>query len=317
MNVPSKLRVHEILEAGDRNDKVSLAVDILLISLILISCASVILETVPSLSKSFKIQFQIIEIASVLIFSIEYLLRIWSVSASGENKYQGILGHLRYAFSGLRLVDFFAVAPFYASFIFPWDLAAFRIIRVLRLLKLAHYFPAFELLVSVIASEKRALLSILGVLIVILLLVSSGIYYFEKEAQPDAFSSIPESMWWAVVTLTTVGYGDVSPITVWGKLFAACVTVLGIGIIALPAGLLASRFSEVSEERRKELDAKIEQALDDGVVTQEEEKILKKLGMTEEEFRDRIHNAFRSDKVEVERCPHCNNVISRDGSIGV
>ena len=180
-----------------------------------------------------------------------YALRIWSCTEDPQSTHRGpVADRLRYALSPMAIIDFLAIAPFYVSMLFAIDLRFLRVFRLLRLLKLTRYSPAIEMLGRVLYNERRALFSALLIMLVLLVFASSLMHLIEHEAQPDAFGSIPAAMWWAVVTLTTVGYGDAAPVTPLGQLLGGFVTILGVGTFALPAGILASGFAQ--EVKRRE-----------------------------------------------------------------
>ncbi len=237
--VKSKLRkrLWEILEKGGVNDITSFYTDIFLISLIIANIIAVVLETVDSIYNAYQIQFIIFERISTFIFLIEYLLRVW---VSVENKLKNIkerpiLIRLRYMCTWPAIIDLLAVLSGLLPMIFEVDLRILRALRMLRLLKFSRYFKVMNLLLGVLKEEKQSFLAAMFLLVIAMLIASTGIYIFEKDAQPNKFGSIPEAMWWAVATLTTVGYGDVTPITPMGKLFGAIITIIGIGTVALPS----------------------------------------------------------------------------------
>lgn len=178
----------------------------------------------------------------MVLFTVEYGLRIWSCTAEPRYSHP-FTGRLKYAFTPLLLIDLIALIPFYLPFLGLGDL---RILRALRLLawaaRLGRYFEGIRTLGKVLRSKVQELFTVVLVLAVMLVLASAVMYYAEHEAQPDEFASIPEAMWWSIITLTTVGYGDVSPVTPMGKFMAGIIAVLGIGMFALPAGILGSGF---------------------------------------------------------------------------
>jgi voltage-gated potassium channel len=203
-------------------------------SVIVISLASFSIETLPDLSQATRGILRNVEIACVAIFTAEYFLRILVARKK-----------LSFVFSFYGLIDLAAILPFYLAT--GLDLRAVRIFRLLRLIrafKLVRYSEAFQLFrrAFVIAREELILFGVVALML--LYLASVGIWYFENESQPDAFSSVFRSMWWAITTLTTVSYGDVYPITDWGKIFTFFTLVLGLGIIAVPTGILASALAE-------------------------------------------------------------------------
>ena len=238
-------RVFDLLDARERDNFAGRAVNIFLILLILGNVFAVILESVESLGTQYAGAFHSFEIFSVAIFSVEYMLRLWCCVEDVTRRYPAtIRGRLRYALSPMAAIDFLAIAPFYVSMLFAVDLRFLRVFRLLRLLKITRYSPAIETLGRVLYNERRALLSAMMFMLILLVFAASLMHMFERQAQPVAFGSIPEAMWWAVVTLTTVGYGDVAPITPLGKLLGGVVTLLGVGTFALPAGILASGFAQ-------------------------------------------------------------------------
>ena len=210
-------------------------------SLILISLVSFSIETMPNLSESVRSLLRNIEIVCVLIFTIEYALRILVARKK-----------LGFVFSFYGLVDFFAILPFYLTT--GLDLRTVRILRLFRLirvLKLVRYSKAIQRFSRAFTIAREELI-LFGIVALMLLYLSSvGIWYFEKNAQPEVFSSVFSSMWWAVATLTTVGYGDIYPVTNWGKFFTFITLVIGLGVVAVPTGILASALGEAREDGAK------------------------------------------------------------------
>ncbi|MBC8754070.1 ion transporter [Kordia sp. YSTF-M3] len=248
-----KKRTYEILEKGTPDDKWSHRVDVFIISLILLNILAVVLESVLAIRENYQQVFNYFEIFSVIIFSIEYLFRIWSITEN--KKYQNpISGRLRYLFSFYSLIDLVAILPAYIPFFIGLDtrvVRGIRILRLFRILKLSRYNKAFSHLKQVIQSTKEQLAISLFAVLMLLVISSTLMYYVENEAQPEAFSSIPATMWWGVATLTTVGYGDVYPITETGKLMAGVIAILGVGLFALPAGILANGFGSNLEHKEE------------------------------------------------------------------
>ncbi|HEV2704476.1 MAG TPA: ion transporter [Pyrinomonadaceae bacterium] len=246
-----KRRTFEIVELPSSRDLPSRLFVIFIMTLIVFNVAAVMLETVEELGRPFARFFSLLEGFSVTVFTVEYLLRLWSCTS--DPRYAGALrGRLRYALSPLALVDLMAVLPFYMEFL-PVDLRfvrSLRLFRLLRIFKLARYSASLRTLDDVVRSKKEELLVTVFVVVIMLIFASSAMYYAENEAQPDKFSSIPASMWWGVATLTTVGYGDVFPVTPFGKLLGAVIAVLGVGLFALPTGILASGFTEEMRKQR-------------------------------------------------------------------
>ncbi len=185
------------------------------------------------------------------VFTIEYLTRIW-VCVESNSYSNDWRNRLRYMFTPLALVDLLAILPFYLGVIGQFDTRFLRILRLFRVFKLSRHFSVLAVLATVLRNESRSLLSAIFVMLVLVILAAASIYFVEREAQPDAFGSIPRAMWWATVTLTTVGYGDVVPVTISGRLLGVLITVLGVGMAALPAGIIASGFT--SELARRPAD---------------------------------------------------------------
>ncbi|MRS13056.1 MAG: ion transporter [Actinobacteria bacterium] len=246
-----RLRLWELLEVTFDSDTQSTVIDWYdrsLATLIVLNVLAVILESVRSIGEPFATAFYAFEVFSVAVFTIEYVLRIWSCTA--DSRYSNpVLGRIRYALTPMVLIDLLSFAPFYLVAL-PFDLRFLRVMRLfrlLRVLKLGRYSDSLSLVTRVLRRKRSDLVAAVVVLLVMLVLASSVMYYVEREAQPDVFSSIPAAMWWGVVTFTTVGYGDVYPVTPLGKVLGSLIALLGIGLFALPAGILASGFSEERE----------------------------------------------------------------------
>jgi voltage-gated potassium channel len=219
--------------------------------LISVNVLAVILETEESIISQFQPIFYTLEIVSITIFTIEYILRIWSCTQ--DPKYSSpILGRIRYALKPMSIVDLVSFLPFYLP-LGGLDLRFVRIIRlfrIFRLLKMGRYSQSLNKLGRVIKVKKEELIITLFAGCILLVFASTLVYLVEKDAQPDVFSSIPNALWWGVVTLTTVGYGDIYPKTVIGKALSGAIAVLGIGLFAMPAGIIASGFAaELQSEK--------------------------------------------------------------------
>ncbi len=238
-------------EGGTKWDRV---VNISIVFLILLNALATILETVEPIYNTHKILFTIVEESSVLIFTIEYLLRVWACTENEKYKHP-VSGRLQYMFSFGALIDLFAFLPFYLPLMMRMDLRflrLFRLLRFFRFFKLGRYMKASAMIKRVFRSKKEELVLSFVITFFLIIIASCIMYYTEHDAQPDKFSSIPETMWWSVATLTTVGYGDVYPVTIIGKTLTAFISILGIGLFALPAGILASGFSDEFKNKKKE-----------------------------------------------------------------
>ncbi len=247
-----KRRVFEIIEVASPGDQPSRIFDIFIMTLISLNVAAAILETVESISTQHARFFRNFEIFSVAIFTAEYLLRIWSCTVDARFM-NPILGRIRFALTPLLIVDLVAILPFYIPMIIPFDLRflrALRLIRILRMLKMGRYSESLKVFARVLKLKKEELVIAVFITLILLIISSSLMYFVENQAQPESFSSIPEAMWWGVATLTTVGYGDVYPVTPVGRFLGAIIAILGIGMFALPAGILASGFVEELQKKR-------------------------------------------------------------------
>ncbi len=217
----------------------------------------------------------------------------------------------------MALIDLIAILPFYLSILVTLDLRFVRVLRVLRIFKLTRYFSAIGVLLSVLKEEANSFGAALFILFVILVLASSGIYLFEHQAQPEAFGSIPAAMWWGVATLTTVGYGDMTPITNGGKIFGACITIVGIGMVALPAGILASGFSDHLRGRQDAYGDLVDAALEDGIVTRQEQEALEanrqRLGLSKEDSARIFARMAKEIHGKHTVCPHCRHRLREHG----
>jgi len=250
-----KKRLFEILEAEPADDdSVNRVVGLFFIVLILLNVLTVVLETVETVYTAHKIFFGGFEVFSVVVFSVEYVLRLWTCTLDPRFN-PPILGRLRYALTPMAVIDLLAILPFYLPMLIPLDLRMIRMLRLFRLLrlfKMERYSGASRVLVEVFKEKKEELLLVAGFVVMMLVFSSSLMYFIENAAQPQIFSSIPATMWWSVATLTTVGYGDMLPVTPLGRLLGALIALLGIGLFALPAGILASGFAEKVQTKQRE-----------------------------------------------------------------
>jgi voltage-gated potassium channel len=311
------------LQTARDGDRVSRVVDTFLVSLITLSIIGVILESIPSIEVCYFDHFYWLEVFTVSVFTVEYTLRVWT--AIEDPNFSGlraneIKNRLRFMVSPHAVIDFLAILPFYLMMFGVFgnvDMRFLRAIRLLRILKLTRYSSAFDMLMTCCRENLRSLGASFFVLLTVMLLAASGMYFFERESQPIAFGSIPAAMWWAFATLTTVGYGDVTPITVGGKIFGALITVIGIGMVALPTGILASGYAQQIKLRSDQYRAKAEQALDDGILSPTEitdlESFRVELGLGKHAASQildtrMVRKALRQELPE-NVCPHCGEAI--------
>lgn len=251
---PLQKWIHDLLEpaenlSGRRSRAqfgLSRILDAALITLIIASSAAVVLLTVEDLPQTLRRSLSYCQIAATAAFTVEYAARLYAIPASGIARYQKpIRGRLRYAATPMELVDLAAIAPSYILLLTGSEVAAAALLlRLLRLLKLFRYSDSLLVFARVFRDKAGQLTASFFVTGILLVLASGVVYYCEREVQPEPFGSIPATMWWGIVTLTTVGYGDVSPITPVGQFFGALTAVVGIGLVALPSGILAGGFIE-------------------------------------------------------------------------
>jgi voltage-gated potassium channel len=221
--------------------------------LIVLNTFMVIIETFKGLSSGFRSFMRIFEIVSIITFSIEYVLRVWTADYL-YSQIPARKARLKYIFSALAIIDLLAIIPFYIPFLIPLDLRALRavrIIRLLRLFKVSRFTKSIELIGRVIKEKAGALLSSIFIMLILLTIAATLMFSIESIAQPDKFDTVFSGFWWAVATLTTVGYGDIYPITAVGKILSSIISVAGIGIIALPTSILSAGFIEELNKNKK------------------------------------------------------------------
>ena len=257
-----KRRVHEIVEVARPGDRASRVFDIFILSLIALSVVSIILESIPEIFNRVPLWFKYFEYGTVFAFTIEYALRIWSCTASKVYRLP-IRGRIRYALTPLVIIDLIAILPLYVSVGLPVALPfgmldlrfvrAFRLLRIFRVAKIGRYSESVQVIKRVLIGCKSNLVVALFAMFVLFIVSSITMYYVEHAAQPRAFPNILVSMWWCIITMTTVGYGDIYPITIIGKIIGGIVSVLGIASFALPTAILGSAFIQElsSKEDRK------------------------------------------------------------------
>lgn len=251
----SKQRVFHLVERGAHGSTVNLAFDYFIMSLIVLNVFALILETIPEISKTYGLYLRAFDVFSVIVFSLEYCLRIYvaDLTHPATNRFKSVL---RFVFSAYGLIDLMAILPFYLPLFIKIDLRFLRILRLmrfLRVLKINRYNSSLNLIFSVV-KEKKADLALTGFVALLMLFVASFLmYYVEGDAQPDKFPNLLACLWWAIATLTTVGYGDVYPITGIGKFLSGVIAVLGIGLVALPTGLISAGFVEKLSKKDKEV----------------------------------------------------------------
>lgn len=246
-----RVRTWEIVEVAKAGDMASRIFDIAILALIFFNVIAVIIGSVQSIQKRWGLYLNVFEVVSVVVFTVEYLARLWSCTTDPQFSGQ-VRGRARLVLRTMSIIDLLAILPFYLPFL-GIDLRSLRVLRLLRILrvgKVGRYYSSLTLIKHVFQSKKEELVLTSVLMGLLLVVASSVLYYCENTVQPDAFSSIPATMWWAVATLTTVGYGDLYPITFLGKFFASIIAVLGIGMFALPTGIIGAGFVEAIQKKK-------------------------------------------------------------------
>lgn len=243
-------RVYDVMEVGHGVVWESYLFDSFIVTLILLNVAAFIAETVPSVAAAYGSELYAFEVFSVAVFTCEYLLRLWTaVEVPYLSRMPAWKARATFAARPSQIIDLLAILPFYLSQFLSIDLRVLRVLRLLRFLKLSRYSPAMYTLIRVISTERRALLGAGLLLVMAVLFAATGMYFIENDAQPDKFGSVPDAAWWAIATLTTVGYGDVAPITPLGRLFGAVTMVCGLCILALPVAIISTGFAQELSRR--------------------------------------------------------------------
>jgi len=304
-----RLWLYQVLEKN-RQGVIPGLINIILILLILANVIVIVISSEKTIQLRYQGFFDSFEIVSLVIFTIEYIIRVWvSIERSRKAKSQPIMGRFRYMFTPMALVDLLAILPSYLAF-FGTDLLVLRALRLIRVFKLTRYSPSMELLVTVIKQEAETIMSAIFVLLILIVISATGIYLVEGDIQPEPFGSIPRALWWSTVTLTTVGYGDAVPITVLGKTLGIIIVITGIGMAALPAGIIASGFTAEVGRRRERFKMAIMSWLEDGTFDKHEKKdfdiLRKQLAISRSDAALMIREARRELKHNKSgSCPKC------------
>lgn len=327
-------KTYDLLEGEREHRSLGSFIDIFLVGLIITNVIAVIISSDNPTYYNHKYHFDLLEDFSLYIFCAEYLLRLWCIPVGKKTGKSDIRARFNWVKSPMALIDLIAILPSLLEGVLGLDFRVLRLLRMLRILKLSRYSAALRLLLKVLSRERNSLQAMMFILSILIVIAASGIHFVEHEVQPEVFGSIPKAMWWAVVTLTTVGYGDVTPITPMGKVFGAFVTILGIGIAALPAGILASGFATELSERRKRLEQKFRaHLLSDEIDLNHSNKIemiRRELGLNKDEAQEIVLDLLRENALEEREeqrkkenahehnkatqahqavCPHCGEVF--------
>lgn len=239
-------KIHILLHPELGETKWDRIINGFIIILIILNVIAVILETVQSLQTEYGVFFHYFDLVSVIIFSVEYVLRVWSCTHDPRYKHP-VYGRLKYIVSTDGLIDLLAILPFYVHAFVRFDLRVLRILRLLRFLRLFRltaYMKSARMVRDVFVKRANELKLSLVLIIFLIIIASCLLYFAEHNAQPKVFTSIPATFWWAIVTVTSVGYGDMVPITLAGKVLTAMITLSGLAIFALPAGIITAGFLE-------------------------------------------------------------------------
>lgn len=242
-------RTSRVLEEAPRDDLLSRLVNGALVTLIAVNLLAVVLESVPSLSAGYHALFVVIEAVSLVVFTLEYAARIWAATDQPLRPRRHLPPWLGYVVSAPGLIDLLAVVPFWLALFFAADLRVVLVFRIVRFLKLARYSPAMRSLLDALYAERRALFGCVVILLGATVVAASIMHVIEGQAQPDKFGTIPDAMWWAIVTLTTTGYGDVVPVTPLGRVVGGFTVLMGILMLALPVGIVATAFANEIHRR--------------------------------------------------------------------
>jgi voltage-gated potassium channel len=244
-------RVYLALEGGRMGGRLGIAVEATLISLIVLNVVAYTLQSIPRFERDYDQPFLIFEIVSIAVFALEYVLRLWTSPEDPSVAERGpVAGRIFFATRALMIIDFMAIAPALVVPFLPYvDLRFLRLVRLLRLLKIARYSPALSTLARVIMDERRALFGCLLLFLCAVLLAAASMHAAEGASQPGIFGTIPSAMWWAVSTLTTVGYGDAIPHSALGRVIAGITMIIGLALAALPVGIVATGFANSIHRR--------------------------------------------------------------------
>ncbi len=290
-----------------------------LMVLILLNVVSIIAASEPTIREKYSTFFHLFNVFTLIVFTLEYLVRIWvSIERKPKEEHHPILTRLRYMITPMALVDLLAILPSYLLFLGN-DFLILKALRLIRVFKLVRYSRSMELVTTVFKQEFETILSAIFVLIILIVISAAGIHIVEGEIQPKEFGSIPRALWWATVTLTTVGYGDVVPITALGRAFGIVIVITGIGMAALPAGILAAGFTSEVARRRERFKAAIMLWVEDGTFSKHENSefvdLRRDLGISRMDAALMLHearaenkrNKVKKNRAELNACPKCGH----------
>ena len=284
----TRQKIYSLLNETPTSGRLHGQIDFILVLVIITSVIAVFLETVPGIYEPLKKEFHYFDLFTIFIFTVEYILRFYSAPEGDLESNTTATSRWNWMKRPSSFIDLIAILPFYLQMFITLDLRFMRILRVLRVLKLTRYNTAMSTFVAVMKRERAAFMSAMFIVVLITILSAAIVFTVEHVAQPEKFDTMLRALYWAVITLASVGYGDISPITPIGQAFTMVLSLLGIGIVALPAGILGSAFSDQLHQQREQMVHDIEVALEDGVLSIKEEEQLeqerKRLHITDKQF---------------------------------
>lgn len=313
----ARSRVFVLMETtGDEASLASRVFTGFIVSLIVLNVLAVVLESNFALYNKFRFAFTSFEVFSVIVFTVEYLARLWTAPEQhAPGAMPGWKARVRHAVRPMALIDLLAIAPFYLALFVPIDLRYLRLFRLLRLLKLSHYFDGLNMFLTVLGREIGAIAGAILTLMVLIVISACLMFSIENSAQPGQFDSVAQAIWWSVVTLTTVGYGDITPVTFLGKFVAMIIMLLGVCTMALPAGILAAKFTEELQSRREYMNARVLDAFRDGVLDAGEQadltELQERLNLPPEVFQRLVAMNLKTQQ-RSNYCPHCGESLRDD-----
>ncbi|HYF70372.1 MAG TPA: ion transporter [Ohtaekwangia sp.] len=250
-------RLYLTLEPNEKGGTLERIFEFSLITIIVLNIVAIVLDTEVSLRKEYNHFFDAFEVFSLVFFSLEYVARVYSIVENPKFKHP-VKGRLRYMKSPMAIIDLLAVLPFYVKFtsVSLTFLRVFRLMSLFRVFKIARYLHALKIFKRVLRDRKEQLVLSFIFILFVLVIISFVMFYAEHDAQPEKFSSIPATMWWGIATLTTVGYGDIVPITTLGRFLGGVFAIAGVGLLALPAGILSSGFFEMLHQKQSSISTK-------------------------------------------------------------
>ncbi|MCR5790863.1 MAG: ion transporter [Lachnospiraceae bacterium] len=266
----NRKRIFQIIQIGTKTDLLSILFDFFITGVIIINLFITFFSTFDE-SRPYESVLDAVELVTILIFTIEYLLRLWTADYLYPKEKSRIMAAVLFAKSFFGIIDLLTFLPYYLPFVIPTGLVAFRVLRVFRIFRLFRInaqYDAFNVIADVLKAKKGQLLASVSLILILMLSSSLCMYSLEHEAQPEQFKNAFSGLWWSVSTLSTVGYGDIYPITFGGKLMAILITFLGIGLVALPTGIISAGFvghmNEINaRDKSKKSSVSSEQALNE------------------------------------------------------